>query len=65
MIKIIIFDLDGVLVDACEWHRLSLNAALKEIANFEISVDDHYANFNGLPISGHNFGYNFFLLTPS
>jgi len=49
VIKLIIFDLDGVLVDACEWHRLSLNAALKDIADYEISIDDHYASFDGLP----------------
>ena len=28
MIKLIIFDLDGVLVDACEWHYISLNKSL-------------------------------------
>ena len=27
-IKLIIFDLDGVLVDACEWHYISLNKTL-------------------------------------
>ena len=30
MIKLVIFDMDGVLVDACEWHRIALNEALKE-----------------------------------
>ena len=24
MLKLVIFDLDGVLVDACEWHRVAL-----------------------------------------
>ena len=28
MIKAILYDLDGVLVDATEWHYESLNAAL-------------------------------------
>ena len=28
IIKNIIFDLDGVLVDACDWHYESLNRAL-------------------------------------
>jgi beta-phosphoglucomutase-like phosphatase (HAD superfamily) len=46
MFKMIIFDLDGVLVDACEWHRLALNRALKEICGYEISLDDHHTIFN-------------------
>lgn len=49
MLKLVIFDLDGVLVDACEWHRLALNEALKEICNYEISLSDHRSIFNGLP----------------
>tara|TARA_R100000008_G_scaffold74992_1_gene54008 strand:- start:10368 stop:10979 length:612 start_codon:yes stop_codon:yes gene_type:complete len=49
MIGLVIFDLDGVLVDACEWHRVALNLALKEICNYEISPADHDANFNGMP----------------
>lgn len=44
-----LFDLDGVLVDACEWHFESLNRALKEISNIEISRHDHETRFNGLP----------------
>ena len=31
MIKAILYDLDGVLVDATEWHYESLNAALNEV----------------------------------
>ena len=49
MSKLIIFDLDGVLVDACEWHRIALNIALKEIAGFEITLEEHVKVFNGLP----------------
>jgi len=49
MIKLVIFDLDGVLVDACEWHRASLNQALKEACDHEISLSEHYETFNGLP----------------
>tara|TARA_Y100001938_G_scaffold148191_1_gene231225 strand:+ start:7393 stop:8004 length:612 start_codon:yes stop_codon:yes gene_type:complete len=48
-IDLVIFDLDGVLVDACEWHRLALNEALKEVCNYEISLDEHYSTFNGIP----------------
>tara|TARA_R110000796_G_scaffold240591_1_gene361738 strand:+ start:8048 stop:8659 length:612 start_codon:yes stop_codon:yes gene_type:complete len=47
--KMIIFDLDGVLVDACEWHRVSLNESLKQISNYEISMDEHISTFNGIP----------------
>jgi len=47
--KLIVFDLDGVLVDACEWHRKALNKALKEVCDYEISLEDHYEVFNGTP----------------
>ena len=47
--KLVIFDMDGVLVDGCEWHRLALNEALLETRGFEISLEDHYLEFNGLP----------------
>ncbi len=49
MIKAIIFDLDGVLVDACQWHYLALNEALREHVGYEISIEDHKQSFNGLP----------------
>lgn len=49
MIKLVIFDMDGVLVDACEWHRVALNEALKEVCDYEISLEDHYKIFNGTP----------------
>lgn len=48
-IKLVIFDMDGVLVDACEWHKISLNMALKKMYNYEISDKDHYEKYNGLP----------------
>ena len=41
MIKAILFDLDGVLVDACDWHYLALNRALDEVVGFTISREDH------------------------
>jgi HAD superfamily hydrolase (TIGR01509 family) len=47
--KLIIFDMDGVLVDACEWHRIALNEALQEVCNYQISLEDHYKIFNGIP----------------
>ncbi len=47
--KLIIFDMDGVLVDACEWHRIALNHALLQISNYEIPAKDHIKKFNGIP----------------
>jgi HAD superfamily hydrolase (TIGR01509 family) len=49
--KLFIFDLDGVLVEACDWHRDALNLALKEVCNYTISQEDHIAIFNGIPTS--------------
>lgn len=49
MIKAVFFDMDGVLVDACEWHREALNQALLHFYNYEISLEEHYRVFNGLP----------------
>ena len=49
MIKAILYDLDGVLVDATEWHYESLNSALKEICGFIINRDEHISTFNGIP----------------
>lgn len=48
MIKAIIFDLDGVLIDATEWHYEALNDALK-LFGFEITREDHVGFYNGLP----------------
>ena len=49
MIRLAIFDLDGVLVDACEWHRQALNRALRAVSDYEISLEDHVSTFNGIP----------------
>lgn len=46
--KLIIFDLDGVLVDSCHIHYIALNKAMKEITNTEISEKDHKNIYNGL-----------------
>ena len=48
-IEAVLFDLDGVLVDACDWHYLSLNRALKEVVGFSISREEHITTYNGLP----------------
>ena len=49
MIKAILYDLDGVLVDATEWHYESLNDALQEVVGFIIKRDEHISTFNGIP----------------
>ena len=49
MIEAILFDLDGVLVDACDWHYESLNSALISSGYNPISREDHIEKFNGLP----------------
>jgi HAD superfamily hydrolase (TIGR01509 family) len=47
MIDTVLFDMDGVLIDATEWHYDALNEAL-EIFGFEIERDEHLARFNGM-----------------
>lgn len=47
--KAILFDLDGVLIDAADWHYHALNAALKVYGFPEINYKRHLENFNGLP----------------
>ena len=51
MIKLIIFDLDGVLVEAKQIHFETLNQALREIGNSEkyvISETEHLSTYDGL-----------------
>jgi beta-phosphoglucomutase len=47
-IKAIIFDMDGVLIDAREWHYETLNKALN-LFGAQISRYDHLVTFDGLP----------------
>jgi len=47
-IKAIIFDMDGVLIDAKEWHYEALNKALG-LFGMEISRYDHLVTYDGLP----------------
>ena len=50
MIKGLIFDLDGVLVDTKDIHFQALNKALLKVnAKNVISFEDHSKNFDGLP----------------
>ena len=49
MIKLVIFDLDGVLVDARELHYNALNKALESIdEKYVISRDEHLSTYDGL-----------------
>ena len=48
MIKAVIFDMDGVLIEAREWHYQALNKALR-LFGLEISLYDHLMTFDGLP----------------
>ncbi len=47
-IKAVIFDMDGVLIDAKDWHYEALNRALNHFG-FNISRYDHLVTFDGLP----------------
>lgn len=47
-IKAVIFDMDGVLIQAKEWHYEALNRALG-LFGMEISRYDHLVTFDGLP----------------
>lgn len=49
MIKLICYDLDGVLMTTCEIHYIALNKALKEVSNTVIDRTEHETVFNGLP----------------
>lgn len=47
-IKAVIFDMDGVLIEAKDWHYEALNNALK-LFGMEISRYDHLVTYDGLP----------------
>ncbi|MDB4056834.1 HAD family phosphatase [Candidatus Thioglobus sp.] len=47
-IKAIIFDMDGVLIEAKDWHYEALNKAL-DLFGHSISRHDHLVTFDGLP----------------
>lgn len=48
MIKAVLFDMDGVLIDAKDWHYDALNEAL-ELFGYTIGRDAHLTTFDGLP----------------
>jgi beta-phosphoglucomutase len=47
-IRAVVFDMDGVLIDAKEWHYEALNRALGLLGH-AISRYDHIATYDGLP----------------
>lgn len=47
-IKAVLFDMDGVLIDAKDWHYEALNQALS-LFGMEISRYDHLVTYDGLP----------------
>lgn len=47
-IKAVIFDMDGVLIEAKEWHYEALNKALG-LFGMEINQYDHLTTYDGLP----------------
>lgn len=50
MIKLVIFDLDGVLCHTRDWHYEALNMALADIdQKYIIKREEHLAHFDGLP----------------
>lgn len=49
-IKAILLDMDGVLIDAREWHYEALNRALRLFGR-EISRHEHLVSYDGLPTS--------------
>lgn len=48
MIKAVLFDMDGVLIDAKDWHYEALNRALGHFS-YTISRESHLSTFDGLP----------------
>jgi HAD superfamily hydrolase (TIGR01509 family) len=49
MIKAVLFDLDGVLLDAVGWHQEAFIRAVKQVAGYDITEEFHMEHLNGLP----------------
>jgi HAD superfamily hydrolase (TIGR01509 family) len=47
-IKAVVFDMDGVLIEAKDWHYEAMNRALR-LFGMEISRYDHLVTYDGLP----------------
>jgi len=46
--KAVLFDLDGVLVNAPQWHREAFDKALKMVGAAPLTDEEHTKTFNGL-----------------
>lgn len=52
MNKLVIFDLDGVLIDSKDLHYHALNSALEKIdSRYVISIQEHHSKYDGLSTS--------------
>lgn len=49
-IKAVLFDMDGVLIEAKDWHYEALNRALR-LFGYEINRFEHLTSYDGLPTS--------------
>lgn len=49
-IKAVLFDMDGVLIEAKDWHYEALNQAL-QLFGYEINRFEHLTSYDGLPTS--------------
>ena len=49
-IKAILFDMDGVLIEAKDWHYEALNKAL-DLFGYKITRTEHLTSYDGLPTS--------------
>jgi beta-phosphoglucomutase-like phosphatase (HAD superfamily) len=47
-IRAVLFDLDGVLVDAADWHRDAFDSAIIEYGCEALTPEEHEKDFNGL-----------------
>lgn len=53
MIKLIIFDMDGTLLDLKQCHYEALNLAIEHVAGlkYTINKEEHFSKYDGLPTS--------------
>ncbi len=52
MNKLVIFDLDGVLIDSRDMHYEALNTALRSVSHeYVIDIQEHLSFYDGLPTS--------------